>query len=187
MPHLSMDVEVDYKGTPTKELQDAISVALKEIGEEIIRVAQQEITNKKIWDRGGLFRSAFVNPMGLTCEAGFTAPYAPYVEYGTGPSAETPRPPYFPPFKPLYDWVKRNVAVRESDDNLVFKPTEKKGVKKLKKDEAEALTRKIQWNIFKYGIKPRPFFRVGLAHGEAVAHSIMKKHVDAAMAKFKEV
>ena len=94
-----------------------VNRALKEMGErqrlefkqevyasalDIQGQAKDNLKEMGIWDLGNLANSLMAETTGdgLTAEIGPTAPYGPYVEFGTRP--------HFPPPEALEGWAKRH-------------------------------------------------------------------------------
>jgi len=106
-----MNVTMDLVGG--KELQRDIKKMCKEkiervkketyvSGIEVHKKAKDNLKSAKSWDVGNLANSLLVDRSsdGKTVEVGPTAPYGPYVEFGTKP--------HFPPPDALEDWAKRH-------------------------------------------------------------------------------
>ena len=96
-----------------KELQRDLKKMSKEIAEKVkkeayasgLDVKKQAVDNLKAleaWDTGHLATTILVerSPDGSIVEIGPTAPYGPYVEFGTKP--------HFPPMDALEDWARRH-------------------------------------------------------------------------------
>lgn len=71
-------------------------------GLDVQREARSELKNMKAWDLGNLANSIEVDLTngGMTAEIRPTAPYGPYVEYGTKK--------HFPPLEALEGWARRH-------------------------------------------------------------------------------
>jgi len=71
-------------------------------GIDVQREAKEKLRDQRTWDLGNLANSILVDRTsdGMTSEIGPTAPYGPYVEYGTKP--------HFPPPDALEGWARRH-------------------------------------------------------------------------------
>lgn len=71
-------------------------------GIDVQREARQKLRDQRTWDLGNLANSIIIDPVegGMVSEVGPTAPYGPYVEYGTRP--------HFPPPDALEGWARRH-------------------------------------------------------------------------------
>jgi len=96
-----------------REMEAARSQAVKEIAHRFFQKTQQNIKDMRISDRGLLLRSGRIWKIeGEDAWAvGYSAPYARYIDEGTGPLAGHPRYSAPPPYENIYGWVKRNLAV----------------------------------------------------------------------------
>ena len=96
-----------------KELQRDLKKMSKEVAEnvkkeayasglDVRKEAQDRLKAFKAWDTGHLANTILVDRSsdGSIVEIGPTAPYGPYVEFGTKP--------HFPPMDALEDWARRH-------------------------------------------------------------------------------
>jgi len=118
-----------------KEIERVISDALNEVLDEIFTHSQENLYDMKAIDTGNLMKSGTPNftekPVGKFIH--YQAPYAVPVEYGRNPGS-------YPPFEPIYKWVKRRLGVKNENE-----------AKKI----AWAIINKIKTE----GVYPRPFMR----------------------------
>jgi hypothetical protein len=95
-------------------LERAEEEAVKRKAHKFFELTQRNINTMNIGDRGTLLRSGYCRRVEGTKSwvVGYSAPYAWYVDLGTGPRAG--HGPYSapPPFDVIYAWVRRNVQVR---------------------------------------------------------------------------
>jgi len=193
--------------------------AAREIAHEIFRRSQENIKKMNIPDRGILAASGYVKPSEdrKTWYVGYTAPHAAFVEYGTGPRAGHLAYRALPPYKKIYDWVYRNLAVLGTEEfvETEYKKEKKTGrpvfvekvrfrrmktktgskiymikprktppsialkTRRARTKEDEEVRVRLTWRIisriFKYGTKPRPFFRDAIYETRKVAPQITRK------------
>lgn len=88
-----------------KKSKEKAMEARKEVYASALDVQKQAKLNLKAlkaWDTGNLANTILVDRVdgGEAAEIGPTAPYGPYVEFGTKP--------HFPPMDALEDWAKRH-------------------------------------------------------------------------------
>ena len=126
-----------------KEVKVVVSKVLKKIGMFILEKSKENMDRivPKMRNTGYLRRSGGPENMkelsGGGWQFGFEAPYASFVEFGTGVAVG--HKPYMPPEAPIKEWVKRKL--------------------KKKGKELDRVTKAVQFHIFKEGIRARPFFR----------------------------
>ena len=93
--------------------QKAKREAVRRAAHRFFRLTQQNIQTMRITDRGMLLRSGYCRRVEGTDDwvVGYTAPYAWYVDLGTGPKAG--HGPYSapPPYDIIRGWVSRNLGV----------------------------------------------------------------------------
>ena len=89
-----------------KKMSEEIAKKVKQetyaAGLDVQKKAKKNLKDMGSWDLGHLANTILVDmtPDGETAEIGPTAPYGPYVEYGTKP--------HFPPPDALEGWAKRH-------------------------------------------------------------------------------
>ena len=86
----------------SKEVAEKVKKETYASGLDVRKEAQDRLKAFKAWDTGHLANTILVEPSsdGSIVEIGPTAPYGPYVEFGTKP--------HFPPMDALEDWARRH-------------------------------------------------------------------------------
>lgn len=86
----------------SEEKRKSVKGEVHASGIDVQREAKEALRDQKTWDLGNLANSIIVDPVegGMAAEVGPTAPYGPYVEYGTRP--------HFPPPDALEGWARRH-------------------------------------------------------------------------------
>jgi len=121
----------------TEKLKEEAMEKLMEIANEILFRAKVKLIENRSVVFGRLFESGYIEKVGDDeVEVGFEAPYAGFVEFGTGPRAR------LPPIEPLKMWAK--VKFRLDDK------------------EAERVAWAVAKWIKEHGTQPHPFFRPAL-------------------------
>ena len=104
-----------------KNLELILDKILNDILDEIFTLSQENLINNKSVDTGYLLKSGIV--LYDRKQIRYTAPYAEYVEYGTGP--------HRPPVEPIKKWVHRKLGLsgKEADHVAwaIVKAIEKRG------------------------------------------------------------
>jgi len=105
-----MSVKVEVKGlNELEKTLDKVFIKYEKIKREVSltaldiqKRAKKKLKEQKAIDEGNLVNSIVVDAVqdGWAAEIGSTAPYAPYVEFGTGP--------HFPPPDALEDWARHH-------------------------------------------------------------------------------
>lgn len=186
---MAADIRVEVR-TDLQERWDEASLAvmsivdgaLDDLADLIAQRIDENIDTMEIHDTGALAASVYVESHVLEKAIIAGAPYAAYVEYGTGPAAG--RKSYLPPFAPIYAWVKRNVRISTTGEAL-FKPGSKAGSRKASDAEARRITQAIRWAIFQRGIRPRPFFRNAVYSSLDAFPALVERRAEAATAQVR--
>ena len=86
----------------SKEIAEKVKQEAYASGKDVQGQAQDNLKALKAWDTGHLANTILVDRSsdGSIVEIGPTAPYGPYVEFGTKP--------HFPPMDALEDWARRH-------------------------------------------------------------------------------
>jgi len=86
----------------SKEKRAQIKKETYASGLDVKKRAMKNLKERESWDTGNLANSILAEQSGdgETCEIGPTAPYGPYVEFGTKK--------HFPPLDALEDWARRH-------------------------------------------------------------------------------
>ncbi len=94
-----------------RELERAEEEATRAIAHRLFEKTQRNIKEMRISDRGMLLRSGYIRkvPDENAWLVGYTAPYAWYVDLGTGPKAGHGHYSSPPPYEKIRDWVRRNL------------------------------------------------------------------------------
>jgi len=91
-----------------RELEKGVIEVLKEVAKEIIEESKRNILDVDAVFRGTLISSDFIEETPKpSVKLGYKAPHAIYVEYGTRP--------HYPPFKPIYEWVKGKLGYEDPE------------------------------------------------------------------------
>jgi hypothetical protein len=158
-----------------KSVEQAGPRVLQRICDRVLEISAQNISTNSV-DRGLLLKSGYSY---LTSKnsavVGYSAPYAPYVEFGTQPG-------YTPPFGRLRPWVARHikalgirghVTTRKQrgrfygDSEYMLKTAQKLERKTDQERQIDDMTWRIIKTIEKQGTDPKPFLRPALQIAEA--------------------
>ena len=123
---MSMQTPINLAEHLDKEVRVINMRAAKELAERIFRESQLNIQKMRIADRGFLALSGYTHKIENGYVVGYSAEHAEYVNSGTGPKAG--HGPYSapPPYDPIYQWVKRNIAILAEEQ---IRPTTRKSSK----------------------------------------------------------
>jgi len=173
-------IKVDFKVKSEEAIDKAVklftqgvSKGLDETAIFILARSHDFIEEKDIYDTGALTIHSGVDlAKPLTKYVYYEEVYAPFQEFGTGPSAEDPQDMYWPKFQPILDWVIRK--------HIIF--TDHKTGKPM---TAEQTARLIVFHIHAHGLAPRPYFRPAINEGEAKKEEYCKKAIDKLMKEAK--
>ena len=146
-----------------KKLDAALNDIADFIGSESDRILRDD--DEGSFDTGFLANSLVVSKdKKLYKEVGYSAMYAPFIEYGTSP--------HFPPLDVIYSWLMR----KKLDLKLTY---DKKKTTKLNGKTYNAGILKIAWaivmNMKKKGTEPAPFLRPSFNLGKSKANEFIKK------------
>lgn len=147
-----------------EELERRLDNALNDIA-DFIGTKADSIVRENSTDTGFLANSLVVDKEQLLHkEVGYSALYAPFIEYGTSP--------HFPPLDVIYSWLWR----KRKDLNIKYT---KKKTTILNNKEYNADILKIAWaiamNMKKMGTEEHPFLRPAFYEGKSKAGEFIKK------------
>lgn len=154
----------EIKADSIDQFMKKVDNALGDIADTIFDISQELVVE----DRGALQQSGAVSHEYLRHTVYYTAPHAPFVEFGTEP--------HWPPLEPLVEWVKRHkesFKVGRLKRRKSGKVTRKFG--KDEKAEIVEIARAIVRKIGREGVDPKPFFEPALKVGLIRAPSIFRE------------
>ena len=129
---------------------------------------QRDMQKAGLYARGDLIRSvrAKVRARGRRVEGTLTAnvKYAQWVHDGREPGK-------MPPMKPILDWVH----VKRMTGRYSIRTHRRLGNKYQQRFEDFEVARRIQWAIYKRGIRPKPFFDQSFDEHKTWAHRTLVK------------
>lgn len=115
---------------------------------------------------------------------GSNSPYAPFVEFGTGPAvghpAYTPPSSIAEPGQPLYEWVK----LKHLAGVYSIKTQRRMGSKAQQQDENRRVARAVWAHIRKHGTHPHPFFFPAFDDLSGAAVEKIEAAIDQVIANF---
>lgn len=175
-----MKFDVDEKALKT--LYTRIDKGLGDIADKILDVSQHLVVE----DRGALQASGAVQHDWLRHKVYYTAPHAPFIEFGTAPH-------WIPMMDtatghhtasnvgefvsdPLADWVRRHkekFQIGRLKRRKSGKVTRKFG--KAEKAEIKAIAMAIRIKIAREGTMPKPFFQPAIAVGLIAAPRLFRE------------
>lgn len=138
------------------------------------------------FDRGTLARSGRVEGEGLVRYVIYDAPHAKWIEYGTRP--------HHPPFKPIFEWVKRKIGISAKGRKYGTRSRKVTSIRHIirkiayrniadRSSEAVSVTWAIINKIAKVGTPPRPFFRRAIHAVEPRMVEIVQENINKELRK----
>lgn len=162
--------EANLKVTDVAErIHGAVATALGDVAEMARGRMERELANQGVWDRGTLAKSLSVDRSRideLIVRVWTNAPHAAPIEYGAGPSGETPTSKFMPPEEPIRGWCQRKLGLRGK--------------------ELDRATGAIRWHIYNTGLRPRPFMRPAANWAETQLRTVMGDELERIPTRMRE-
>jgi len=160
------NINDNIKRALAKKLDKALNDISDFIGNESDRILRDP--DDGTFDTGFLANSRVVDKERfLYKEIGYSALYAPYIEYGTEP--------HHPPIKPIYDWLnhkKKDLNIKiKSKEVVTLKDGNTYNVSLLK------ITMAIIKTIEKKGTEEHPFLRPSFNLGKSKTNEFIKRSI----------
>ena len=171
MPKLVIKLEgnSDLYNVIKKEIEKKLDAALNDIADYIGTTSDSNLRDEDgAFDTGFLANSLAVDKeQFLHKEIGYSASYAPFIEYGTDP--------HFPPIDAIYSWLWR----KKSDLKLKYRK-DKTATLNGKQYNADIL--RVAWSIAQNmaikGTEPKPYLRPAFHDGKSKAGAFIKKRMN---------
>ena len=177
MPGFSCSVDNRLRHTlPARRAAARRSVvaAVTRVGMAWAGKTQVDMRNSGLYARGDLIRSIRARN---TTHGGLVAStlvanveYAKWVHGGRKPGK-------MPPMKPILDWVH----IKRMTGRYSIKTHRRLGNKYQQRFEDFEVARRIQWAIYKRGIRPKPFFNQSFDAHKDWAHRSLRSQIPAAV------
>lgn len=180
--------DLDDAGHIKDKLWFPVRDAISQIVQQIEARAKENLAANDSAASGQL-RASVGSEVRITDEAiegvvGSNSPYAPFVEFGTGPAvghpAYTPPSSIADPGQPLYEWVRlKGLAGVYS-----LKSGRRLGGKARQIDENRQVARAVWAHIRRHGTRPHPFFYPAWDELAEDAQRLIEAAVDQVIADF---